>query len=504
METKVLSAYIDALREAGLLQSATASLEELSTPVKALSYDSKEVAAHTLFFCKGSHFKPEYLDEAADRGALAYVSEAVCGADLACLLVYDVRQAMAVLANLFYEEPWRAFKLTGVTGTKGKSTVVHYLKAILDETLAAQGEKASGLISTIRIQDGLLDEEAHLTTPESLVLMKHLANARTAGLRYLTMEVSSQALKYKRVQGLIFDVGVLINISEDHISPEEHSDFQDYFSAKLSLFERSKHAIYNADMAESERVARAAQAASSQACFSTADENADYFAYQIAKEGLGFAFSLKLRGVEERFTLATPGTFNVENALAAIAVADHYGIPVEAMRRGLARARVSGRMEYFASKDQKLAILVDYAHNKLSFERIFESIKSEYPEFSICTVFGCGGGKGLPRRAQLGKAAARMTQRIILTSEDPGYEDPAAIAAEIGWHIIAEGQSYEFIEDRGEAIAHAVKTSLPNTIILVLGKGGERYQKIAAEWVAGPSDLDYAEQWIAIYDETHP
>ena len=223
METKALSAYIDALHEAGLLLRATATPDQRSTAVARLTYDSKEVMPQTLFFCKGTHFKAAYLDEAVERGALAYVSETPGRADPASLLVSDVRKAMALLANLFYEEPWRAYKLTGITGTKGKSTVVHYLKSILDEALAAENEKASGLISTIRIQDGRVDEEAHLTTPENLVLMKHLANARDAKLRFMTMEVSSQALKYRRVQGIDFTVGVLLNISEDHISPEEHS-----------------------------------------------------------------------------------------------------------------------------------------------------------------------------------------------------------------------------------------------------------------------------------------
>lgn len=504
MEYKALSVYVDALRNAGLLKQADVKLDAYNSTIHYLTYNSKEVIEKTLYVCKGAHFKAEYLDEALAKGALAYVSETAYRTDAACLLVFDVRKAMAVLANLFYEEPWRAFRLTGITGTKGKSTVVHYLKAILDEELSSLKEKSSGLVSSIRIVDGMLDEEAHLTTPESLVLMKHLANAREANLQYVTMEVSSQALRYERVAGIMFDIGVFINISEDHISPEEHSDYQDYFDAKLSIFRQSKHAIYNKDMAEAEVVSEAARSSKTQACFSTLDDTADYFASKIIKQDLGFSFTVKLRGQEEAFSLPAPGSFNIENALAALAVADYYGISVASMKKGLADVHVDGRMEYFASQNRQLAILVDYAHNKLSFERIFESIKTEYPDFSICTIFGCGGGKALPRRAQLGKAAARMTERIILTSEDPGYEDPADIAEDIGQHIRAEGKTYEYLENRGDAIAHAINTSSEKTIILVLGKGGERYQKIGADWVAGPSDLDYAAQLIAEYDKQNP
>lgn len=503
MQVNTLSHYVDALRASGLLLRADLSLKEQATDVDFITYDSKEVRPGTLFVCKGAHFKPEYLDEAIEQGAFAYVSESLLREDHAALIVHDIRQAMAVLANLFYEEPWRAYRTTAVTGTKGKSTVVHYIKSILDTALRAADEQDSGLVSTIRIQDGMVDEEAHLTTPESLVLMRHLANARTAGLHYMTLEVSSQALKYHRVSGLLFDVGVFLNISEDHISPEEHSDYADYFAAKLKLFGMSKHMVYSLDSEEQEALSEAATLSPTRASISMKNEAADYFAYEIKKEKVGFTFKLDLQGKTYEFKLPTPGVFNVENALAAIAVADHYGIAVESMQKALAEVRVEGRMEYFASRDGLLHIIVDYAHNALSFERLFKSIKGEYPNHQICVVFGCGGGKALPRRAQLGRATAAMSDRIILTSEDPGYEEPRAIADDIGQYITAAKRSYEFIEERGAAIRHAVQSSDAATIILVLGKGGERYQKIGAHWVEGPSDLDYAAEYIAEYDEAH-
>lgn len=495
-----LASYADALRAAGLLRAEALAPEARARVVEHISYDSKDVRAGTFFTCKGAHFKPAYLDEALDKGAFAYVGEEELRGDAPHLLVTDVRRAMALISNLYFGEPWRAFRLSGITGTKGKSTTVHMLNAILDR---ASG-RTNGLISTIAIADGKSRQEATLTTPESYVLMRHLANAEAAGLDYVSMEVSSQALRYHRVGGIHFDAAVILNISEDHISPTEHKDFEDYLSAKLLLFKQCDLAVYNLDMDHVGRVAAAAAAAPAARSFSTKDPKADYYAYGLRKAGHGIAFALRLRGEEREFFLPFPGFFNVENALAAIALADAYGVAPATMQEGLKGAFIPGRMQLWMSRDQELGILVDYAHNLISFERIFESIKSEYPDYTLCAVFGCGGNKGLVRREQLGRAAAAMADLVVLTAEDPGYEDPARIAEEIGAYLRAGDKPYVYCEDRGAALERALALCPPRSIVMLLGKGAERYQKVGPDWLPCPSDVDHATRCIEAYDRAHP
>ena len=249
-----------------LLQRKNLQLEFSGAPltreVSLVSCDSRQVVPGTLFICKGAHFKVEFLQSAKEQGAFAYLSEKRYDqVDLPCILVSDVRLAMALLADFYYNHPSAKLGVVGITGTKGKSSTAYYLKYIFDEYLAAKGQPASGVISSIETYDGVEKFESHLTTPEPLDLERHFANGVATGMRYLTMEVSSQALKYKRVRGLKFDVGIFLNISEDHISPCEHENFEDYFTSKLSLFKQTKVACVNLDSAEKERILSASQIA---------------------------------------------------------------------------------------------------------------------------------------------------------------------------------------------------------------------------------------------------
>ena len=169
------------------------------------------------------------------------------------LIVNDIRSAMALIADLFFDRAYQKLTLIGITGTKGKSTTAFYIKYILDEYLQSIGEKTSAIVSSIDIYDGRVMKPAVLTTPEAFELHQHFDNAVQSGIRYFEMEVSSQALKYKRVEGVQFDTGVFLNISEDHISPNEHSNFEDYFSSKLKLFSQCRRAVVNLNSDQRER-----------------------------------------------------------------------------------------------------------------------------------------------------------------------------------------------------------------------------------------------------------
>lgn len=496
-----LSEYVKRLDEAGFISGYDLKGRD-GELVKLLTYNSKSVVAGTLFICKGAAFKEDYLREAVASGAIAYVSETAYGVDVPCILVSDIRKAMPVLADLYFCRPWDNLNLIGITGTKGKSTTAYYIKAIIDDYMAAVGGRESAVISSIDVYDGVIKKESHITTPEVVELLEHFRHAVDSGIDYLEMEVSSQALKYDRVDGITFDVGVFLNISEDHISPVEHADFDDYLESKLRIFAQTKTACVNLDSDACDRIMAAAQAAGSIVTFGTA-KNAHIRGYRIRKKGMDTVFNVVCDRFDQEFVLEMPGLFNVENALAAIAIAYVLDIPVEYMYSGLKRARSSGRMELYHSKDHKVVAIVDYAHNKLSFDKLFSSTMEEYKGHRIVTIFGCPGKKAFIRRRDLGTIAGKFSDKVYLVAEDPGYEPVEQISRDIAQYVEAQGCPYEMIEDRGEAIGKAVLEVTEPTVILITGKGNETRQKYGCEYLDCPSDVEFTKKFIAEYDEIH-
>lgn len=476
-----------------------------SGKVTSVTYDSKAVEEGSLFVCKGVHFKETYLEEAVKRGAIAYVSEKeyAVGAGIKAFIVDDIREAMKTIAEAFYGPVYEKLNVTGITGTKGKSTTTYFMVGIIDDYMKATGGNRSAVLSTINNYDGVIDEESHLTTPEIMELYKHFSNAVNHGIKYMTMEVSSQALKVGRVSGVTFDVGCFINISPDHISPIEHPDFEDYFESKLKLFEQCKIACINCDCDEQDRIKAASKKAEEVVTFSQQDENADIFAYNIKTIDGRVHFDVRGRNLEkigaadfdEHIELAAFGKLNVENALAAISISVCYGIPFEYIKSGLGRVIVPGRMELFASKDGKAIALVDYAHNMLSFNKLIETVKHEFPDKNYVAVFGSTGGKALNRREELGSVAGKNCQKTYITEEDSYDEDPMSICEDIARYVSAAGGEYEIVLNRQDAIRKAIKEA-DDTVVMILGKGRETSIKRGGVYCEIPSDVEVAVEAI--------
>ncbi len=491
-----LSTYVSLFKEAGILISA--EVKEQSK-VDYLSYDTRKIKENTLFFCKGVHFKPQYLSDAQALGASAYVSEVKYDVTIPCILVSDIRRAMSLAAFYRYEERFEGFYVTGITGTKGKSTVTYYIKSILDRYL----ENECGVLSSIDNYDGVIREESHLTTPEAIELCHHFENAVSSGLTHLVMEVSSQGLKYGRVEGVNFDVACFTNIGQDHISDVEHPDFDDYFESKLKIFDGCKAACINTDADSASRALEYAKGRGCKIVTFGSHPSDDVYIHDVKKEDDGIYFSVSTEDFSDRMRITMPGLFNVENAACAIAACLCLGVPAEYIKRGLDGARVKGRMEIFPSKDGRVIGFVDYAHNKMSFEALMRSVRSEYPEREVIMVFGSAGGKALSRRFDLGEAAGKFADYTIITEEDSGEEPFMNIANHIAGKIAEAGGRYSIVEDRDEAIREGVFEHGEDKVVLVLGKGRETRQKRGTLYIDTPSDVDYLLKWIGEYDRLH-
>lgn len=499
-----LQQYLDLLQQDDLVKEWHFPAGREVEKIGHLSAHSQDITEATLFICKGRQFSAAYLTDAVPRGIFCYVSEkkydlaetvSSDGAPCGYIIVHDVRRAMAKLASAFYQDSWQHLQTIGITGTKGKSTTAYFMKYILDEHLRKQRKPKSAILSGIDNFDGVISEESHLTTPEPIELHRHFYHARKSGIEYLSMEVSSQALKYHRTLGVLFDVGCFLNIGEDHISDIEHHNFADYLEAKLQLFSQCKVACVNLDMDYADSILAASHLAPQVVTFGL-QEKADVYGYDIVKEGKTISFTVRTQAFTERFKLTMAGLFNVQNALAAIAMSISLGIPTSCIYAGLEKARVSGRMEVYTGNRSKVCVIVDYAHNKMSFETLFASTKKEYPDKKITIVFGCPGKKALSRRRELGEIAGKYSDQVYLTEEDAGEESVDKICAEIAQHVEKHTRSYAIIPDREAAIREAISNADADTVVLVTGKGRETRQKRGKQYIDTPSDVDMVKKYL--------
>ena len=380
-----LREYVDALRDAGILVESTVSDELAAREIHCLTYDTRALSEDALFICKGAHFRESYLNDALSRGAIAYVAEKKHNVDAPCLLVNDIRYSLVVLGQLFYNHVTDKLTSVGITGTKGKSTTAYYVRYILNDWLRAQSMPECAILSSIDNYDGKSTEESHITTPEVLELYQHFENAYESGISHLVMEASSQALKYGRVRGITYDVAAFLNIGSDHISPIEHPDFEDYFNSKLKIFDSCRFGCVNTDAKYSDRVIEYAKDRCNLITFGS-HESDTVSCQHVEKRSDGLYFTVSSLKYNGEFSITMPGLFNISNALAAMAICMVLDVPEEYVRSGLRKARAAGRMQIYESRDKNVTVIVDYAHNRMSFDALYRSTKIEYPGRQIISV----------------------------------------------------------------------------------------------------------------------
>ncbi len=453
---------------------------ELELDIPNLENDSRKVQPGDMFIAiKG--FKndgTEYINDAivngakvilapvdTDRNIIKQIPEGVT-----IILHPDTRYALAMCSCNFYDNPSRKFKLIGVTGTKGKTTTTYMMREILKK----QGIK-TGLVGTIAIYSGdkkLKDSDR--TTPESLELQRTFAQMAEDGCEVVIMEVSSQSLKLSRVAGCNFDIGVFTNFSEDHISPKEHPDMEDYLNSKLKLFDKCKTAYVNVDNIYASRILNSIE--DSDVKTYGIDNAANLLAKDITITNSYVDFKVKLETKNERVKVCIPGRFSVYNALAAICVCQKLGCSAENIKTALQEVRVPGRSELISNK-KGLTIMIDYAHSPESLQSILYAVKG-YTRGKVISVFGCGGDRDTTKRAIMGEISGKIADYTIITSDNPRTENPEEIVKQVEEGIKRTKGKYVCIVDRKEAIKHAIKMANKNDIIVLAGKGHEPYQEI--------------------------
>jgi UDP-N-acetylmuramyl-tripeptide synthetase len=413
----------------------------------------------------------DFVLAARKKGAAAICSEQPPKGEGTWVRVPDAREALALFSAAVLGDPARSLELVGVTGTNGKTTTSY----LIDSALRAAGESV-GLVGTVEYRVAGRIAEAVRTTPESSDLQALLREMVDAGCRRAVLEVSSHSLALKRVHGLEFKVAIFTNLTRDHL--DFHGDMDAYFAAKRTLFEKllrsDGHAILNLD---DDRASELAPVSRGRVwTYSLENPKADLLAEEL-RLGLDRT-RLRARtpvGVLE-LESALVGRFNVQNLLAALGAGLALGLPPDAVQRGIATLPgVPGRMEKVAL-GQDFTVLVDYAHTDDALKNLLETVRGLGPR-RVITVFGCGGDRDRTKRPLMGAVAARLSDVVILTSDNPRSEPPEAILDEIRRGIPASrAQDTLVIPDRRDAIARALEMGREGVVVVIAGKGHETYQ----------------------------
>lgn len=438
-------------------------------------YDSRKVSEGVMFVCvKGVNFDGhDAAKDVVKNGAKVLIVERDVDVDepVTVIKVDSTRYAMAFIAASYYGHPADSLKIIGITGTKGKTTTSYMVKSILDHA----GYKV-GLIGTVETIIGDRHIPSVNTTPESYVLQKRFKEMLDAGIEIVVMEVSSQALKLHRTQGFTFELGILTNISPDHIGPHEHASFEEYMYCKGLLFKQCKKGIVNCDDEHYQTVIKGHTCSIETYGMS---EKADLRAYNlelVTKPGeLGIAFDTA-GTINMHVEVPTPGAFSVYNALTAMAICHHFKVSHEDMKEALLHAKAKGRIELVKVSDQ-FTVMIDYAHNAVALESLLSTLKDYHPH-RLIVLFGCGGNRSKLRRYEMGEVAGRLADFTIITSDNPRFEEPLDIIHDIETGMKKTDGRYIEIPDRKEAIYYALDHGEPGDLIVLAGKGHEDYQEI--------------------------
>jgi len=470
------------LRELASSLSRVTIAGSLDADIVSLTPSTREVVPGALFAAiRGTSTDGhKFIKDAIASGAVAILAETAPPMDLpetvTWLHVPDSRFAITTLASTFYGNPWKDIVVAGVTGTNGKTTTTFLLHHIMK----TQWHRA-GLLGTIITDDGVEMEPARHTTPGSIELSKIIGRMADNGCRGLAMEVSSHGIHQQRVAGIGFDAAVFTNLTQDHL--DYHGTIEAYFKAKADWFHalaadphgKKPVAVINFDDAYGADLAASLEGKLPILRFGFG-VHCDFRANNFRQSARGMEFELTAKGKSYLVRTSLIGRFNVYNLLAAITAASACGIrPRDAIAALADAPQVPGRMENVGSAGGA-TVFVDYAHTPDALENACRTLKELNPR-RLITVFGCGGDRDTGKRPLMAAAAARHSDALVITSDNPRSEDPLQIIKEIEGGVGSKPS--KSIPDRAEAIEFAVNASLSGDVILIAGKGHETTQQFS-------------------------
>jgi UDP-N-acetylmuramoyl-L-alanyl-D-glutamate--2,6-diaminopimelate ligase len=443
-----------------------------SLEIETVTYDSRRCDEGSLFVAiRGLAVDGnEFIDAARKKGAAAVASEEAPRDDIPWVRVRDSREALAVLSATILGHPGRELDLVGITGTNGKTTTAY----LIDSAIREAGETA-GLLGTVAYRIGDRVAEAVRTTPEASDLQSFLRQMVDAGCRRAVLEVSSHSLAMRRVHGLEFEVAVFTNLTRDHL--DFHGDMDSYFAAKRILFDsllrEDGRMVVNVD---DDYGAELARTSSRKVWTCSLNPGADFTAEDVRLSLDGTRFRARTPAGVFEVQTSLLGRFSVRNALCAFGAGHALGLPPDALQRGVASLKgVPGRIER-VDVGQDFTVLVDYAHTDDALKNLLETVRELGPR-RLVTVFGCGGDRDRTKRPLMGAVASRLSDVVILTSDNPRTEPPEAIIEDVRRGIpAARADETRVVVDRREAIASALALGREGVVIVIAGKGHETHQ----------------------------
>ena len=469
-----------ALRGRGLIQAGDVLRAEAAAgAVAGVAYDSRAVTPGQVFVAlKGQHADgTTFAHQAIDRGAAAVVSEEAApgGVHVPWAIVRDARLALAALAAAFYRDPSREMRVIGITGTNGKTTTAYLVASIFD----AAGIRC-GILGTVGYRIGDEVREATRTTPEAPEVQALLREMVDQQCGACAMEVSSHALSLHRVAGITFAAGIFTNLTRDHL--DFHADMDDYFRAKRRLFEmlpRDAPSLINLDDPRGASLVDAGGRPVTYAINRAADVTPGPLSFSLD----GLSFDVRTPRGTLHVTSKLVGRPNVFNILAAVSAATALDVPFDAIEQGLRSLDgVPGRFQVVSDARDEVTVVVDYAHTDDALRNLLETARPLAPG-RLITLFGCGGDRDRTKRPLMGAVAGRLSDLIVITSDNPRSEDPNRIIEEVQRGITPDtrrdsAQGVLTIVDRRAAIAKAIELARSGDVVLVAGKGHEKYQVI--------------------------
>ena len=461
----------------GLEASAASYPEGLDSAVQGVAYDSRTLAAGELFVAlKGARADgAAFVDQARARGAVAVVAETPRpeAFEVPWVEVDDARATLAVLAATFHGHPSRELVIVGTTGTNGKTTTTYLIEGIF-----VQAGISCGRVSSVSYRVDDEEQPATHTTPEAPDLQALLRRMVDRGSRACVMEVSSHALALHRVNGISFDAVVFTNLTRDHL--DFHGDMVSYFGIKRRLFEMAAPtatAIVNVD----DPYGRTLVAELDRSVTYAIDAEADVRPDRIELSSRGIELDLRTPRGLLQIRSSLLGRGNAYNVLAAAATATALDLPAEAIIQGIGSVTgVPGRMQVVSASDDVVTVVVDFAHTDDALRGLLETARGITRE-RLITVFGCGGDRDATKRSLMGAVAGRLSDLVIITSDNPRSEDPARIAEDIEAGLSSGPTPWLTILDRTEAITRAIQEARTGDLVVIAGKGHEQYQIVGSQ-----------------------